>query len=434
MDTASRHRPQEGMFRAGMAGDAATFLDLDFSVTSCPTLAGENMTVRRISPCSPAPDLDELPHSRHVTAALKQVMKHITGMLLVAAPPGNGRAATLYAMLRHIHGPELKAVTVDEAISFSMPEAVQTQANPSLGLSYGEVLRAALRLDPDIILAEDLGDAERAALGLEAVRRGILLLGGINAEDSAAAVSTMAGLGRTAQTTGFFKAVLAQRYVRRICPACKQAYTPSSEEWQPLFERLPKGLSFFRGTGCPECDFTGYRGRILLSELLVITDTIARAMKQQLSENDIRHIMIRSGAKTLIDDGLSKLDETTLSEIVDAVPQEAAEAVKCIRADAPPPSPPPPDNKPAPGEAKTAFGVTLSSEDIPGAKLRQLHHAYEALMEETGRRSQPSNLGDFETFIKAHHSAICRQYGCIRVSFSVERQEGTVLLTARPVM
>jgi len=435
MDPGNRQRPQEGIFRVGLPYGDGGITDVDFSVTTCPTLAGENMTIRRITPCSPASDLNELFHSRHMVASLKQVMKQTSGIILVAAPPGNGRGATLYAMLRQIHAPGLKAVTVDKVISFSMPEVVQTQANPSMGLLYTDMLRAALRLDPDVILAEDLGTPESAAMGIEAVRKGVLLLGGINAADSAAAVSTMGGLGGMPQTAGFLKAVLTQRHVRKICTGCKQTYTPLPEEWQPLFEAPPKDLTFFRGMGCPECNFTGYRGRILLSELLVVNDAISRAMKQRLPESDIRHLAIQCGVKTLIDDGLSKLEETTLSEIVDAVPPEAADAFKCARADALAASPPAPspDSEPEPREETTAFGIVLSSEKFTKTELRQLHFAYELLMEKSSRRSHPSDVTVFETFIRAQYSAICRRYGCSRVSFSVEKEEGKVLLLAMPV-
>lgn len=443
MDTGSHHRPQEGMFRAGMSDPATGTADLDFTVTSCPTLAGENLIIRRISPFSPAPDLGELSHSRHVVTSLKQVMKQPSGLFLVASPPGNGRTATLYAMLKHILEPGKKAVTVDDTIPFSMPDAVQTQANASGGLPYADLLRTALRLDPDVILAEDLGTSERIHLGIEGVQKGVLLLGGIPAADAAGAVSNMNTLGRVAWTSGLFKAVLAQQYVRKICGACKQPYTPSPEEWQPLFEQLPDGLEFYRGSGCPECGFSGYRGKVLLSELLVISDVIVRAMKQQLPAKDIRHLIIRSGAKTLIDDGLSKLDQTTLSEIVDAVPEEATEAFKCNRADtrmatspgpAPEKTPASEKEKKDTTEKKANFEIILSSGVLQKAGINQLHHAYEVVMEETGRRSRPSNSALFETFIKAHHSAICRRFGCSQVAFSVGKQTGKALLLATPLV
>jgi type II secretory ATPase GspE/PulE/Tfp pilus assembly ATPase PilB-like protein len=129
-----------------------------------------------------------------VVIPIKQAIKHTDGMLLVAAPPGRGRTASLYAMLRHIHEPGLNAMTVEETISFSMPEAVQAQATPSMGFSYTDMLRACLGLDPDIILAEDLGRPENTSLGIDAVRKGIMVLGGIHAGDGVAAISKIAAL------------------------------------------------------------------------------------------------------------------------------------------------------------------------------------------------------------------------------------------------
>ncbi len=423
MDTEDRHRPQEGMFRAGMADTTSGAEYMDFSVTSCPTLAGESMTIKRIYACSPAPGMEDLPHSPHVVSSLKQALSHMSGMFLVATPNTNSRSAALYGMLRQLQQPDLKAVTVEETVSLSMPEAIQIQTNPSAEISYATMLRTALHLDPDVILAGNLADPESAALALEAARKGVLLLGGIHASDAVEAISCLETLGiPVPQVASHVSAILAQRYVRKICPDCRQTYRPSPEEWQSLFERFPGSLTFHRGAGCPECGFSGYRGKILLSELLVISDPIARAVKRNMPGNDIRQLIVRSGIKNLIDDGLSKLDQTTLSEIIDAIPPEAAKAYKCLRAD-------------TEGDRKEGgYRIVLTAPDLQKTDIRQLHTAYEVLMEEAGRQRRRSDPGLFETFIRAHHDAACRRYGCSRVAFFVTRQGKQVVLLAKPIL
>jgi hypothetical protein len=160
----------------------------------------------------------------------------------------------------------------------------------------------------------------------------------------------------------------------------------------------------------------------------VVNDAIALAIKQHLSENDIRHLVIRSGAKTLIDDGLSKLHETTLSEIMNAVPKETVDAFQCHR----PGIRPAPKTDP-PREKKEIYRTTLPAVGMQKADIRRLYHAYEAIAEKNGRSSRPSDPSAFETFIRAHHSALCRRYNCNRVAFSLERENGKPALQASPV-
>ena len=427
MDVACRHRPQDGAFRGSMIDKSCPeMVSKDFSVTTCPTLAGENMTIRPIPPWTPAPDLS---HSEHIVSSLKRVTKDLTGAVLVAAPPGKSRSATLYSILRHISQPDIKAVTVEDPIAFSLPDTIQIQVNPALGLTFSVLLRAALRLDPDVVIAGDLPDRESAMLGFEAAEKGILLLGAMYAVDAAAAIS---GLRMLDLPPGYpihrLKALLAQRYVRKICPACTHTYLPGPTEWQALFDRFPEHLTFYKGTGCPDCDFSGYQGRILLSELLVMSEPVIQAMKRGDTEQDIRRLTIRSGMKTLIDDGLSKLKQTTLSEIIDAVPREAVEVFKCIRADTKTVR----LAKKNKGAEGVGFKTVLSASKILKEDIQRLHNTYEALIEQTGRRIHRSSLETFETFIQTSHQYICRQYNCSRVAYCIEHRAGNVLLLAAP--
>ncbi len=430
LDVTCGHRPQDGAFRGRKVDSAGPETDaMDFSVSACPTLAGESMTIRPIQPHEPAPGLGDLSHSEHVVSSLKRVAKDMTGLIIVAAPPGNGRAATLYGILRHIHRTDIKAVAVEDPISFSLPEAIQIQVNPALDLTFPVLLRAALRLDPDVVLAGDLPDRESAMLGFKTAGKGVLFLGAVYAADTAGAISGLRMFDiPPGYPVNYLKAVLAQQYVRKICRECAHTYQPDPAEWQPLFDRFPGHLTFHKGAGCPDCGFSGYKGRILLSELLVMTEPVLQAMKRGDTEHDIRHLIIRSGMKTMIDDGLSKLDRTTLPEIIDAVSPEAAEAFKCTRADTGAVSP----RDKSEASEDVEYKTVLSTPDIPKADIQRLHSTYEVLIEQSGRRNHRSSLQAFETYIKSSYQSICRQYDCSRVVYRVQRKAGEVLLLASP--
>jgi type II secretory ATPase GspE/PulE/Tfp pilus assembly ATPase PilB-like protein len=172
-------------------------------------------------------------------------------------------------------------------------------------------------------------DQETAGIGFDAALTGHLLLSTIHTNDAVSAVTRLLDLGIDhSQMASSLMGVLAQRLVRKICPACKKKYTPLKEEWVLLFERYPEHLDFYIGEGCSECEFTGYRERTLISEIFIVDRTISLALNRGENENEIRQLALKGGMKTMIDDGIMKLDQTTLSELIRVVPHEMLKEFK----------------------------------------------------------------------------------------------------------
>jgi type II secretory ATPase GspE/PulE/Tfp pilus assembly ATPase PilB-like protein len=434
LDANDTRLPQDGVFRGTMVHQQqASHQPFDISVTTCPTLAGENITIKILQPCPAAPTLGDLGHSQQLLSSLKRLLKNSNGLVLVAGPPVSGKAASLYGMLQLLNKPRFKIITVEDPIAFSLPGVIQTQMNPGLALDYPSLMRTAIRLDPDIILAGDIPDAKTAFWGIEAARKGRLLLAGIQAIDGANAVTILKNLGITPRHIALhLKGIIAQRHVRRICPSCKHAYHPMPDEWQPLFDAPPNHLTFYKGAGCPECEFTGYKGHILISELLTLNDTLSWAIQHGKDENDIRHLAIRSGMKTLIDDGLLKLSETTLPEIIDVAPLESIEAFKCKKADA---------CEEEDQQAKNPNRVDpkphlllLSSPRSQKEDIARLYNTYESMSSQTKGMPYNRTKKTFETFITANYLAVCKKYNCQKVSFSLHPRGTSALILASPVL
>ncbi len=421
LDTSSR-LPQEGVFQAARPTDSGGRLNpIEFYVTACPTLSGESLVIRRIPTLTPA--RRPLLNARAM-AAVHPHLQDAAGMILIATSPGVGRIETLYNLLGQMDQTDRKVITVEDPILLRLPGTAQTQANPAAGLGFAALLRAALRLDPDVLLATDLPDKESAAIAFEAARRGVLVLTAVTAADAAGAVSVLRELNMPPKNVPLgLKAIVAQRHVRAVCTRCRQPYQPPRHEWRPLFDRFPGHLTFYKGTGCPDCGFSGYRGRVLLSEVLPVNQTVMDAIRATDAEHLIRQIAVRTGAVTMVEDGLSKLNQTTLAEISRVVPPEACDAFRCTRA----------DSREADVPAGPAvFQVVLQDPDHQQKELRALHAAYELLIAQKARRQHRSAFALFAAYIKSQHADICRRHHVERVRFRVAPTGPGVSLTAAP--
>ncbi|MFH2066209.1 MAG: ATPase, T2SS/T4P/T4SS family [Pseudomonadota bacterium] len=330
LDIAERRMPQDGVFRVNYYDrEKKQTFDLDFRVATCPAIIGENVTLRILDSRNADVGLEYLNHSAHVLEPFKATLKSSAGMVLVSGPTGSGKTSTLYGALMHINHPGVKIITAEDPIEYSFPDIMQTQINPKISLTFAKLLRSFLRFDPDIILVGEMRDKETASIGFDAALTGHLLLSTIHTNDAVSAVTRLLDLGiEYNQMASSLMAVLAQRLVRTICPVCKKEYTPKKEEWVLLFEKYPEHLTFYTGEGCEECKFTGYKGRTLISEIFVVDRNISLAMNRGESENEIRRIALKGGMKTMLDDGIMKLDQTTLDELIRVVPHEMLKEFK----------------------------------------------------------------------------------------------------------
>ena len=330
LDIAERRLPQDGVFRINYYDRTSNKkFDLDFRVATCRAIVGENLTVRILDSRKANVGLENLGHSLHVLEPLKRLLKSSAGMILLSGPTGSGKSSTLYGALQYVYNPGVKIITAEDPIEYSFPGIMQTQIQPKIGITFARLLRSFLRLDPDIVLVGEMRDQETAAIGFDAAQTGHLLLSTLHTNDAISAVSRLSDLQVDhAQIASCLLAVLAQRLVRKICPHCKKEYVPSEDEWGLLFDSYPAHLNFYVGEGCEQCNFTGYRGRTLLSEIFTVDRELAMALAQRASDRQLKKIAIESGMKTMLDDGLMKLQETTLREILRVIPHDMIKTFK----------------------------------------------------------------------------------------------------------
>ena len=330
LDIAERRLPQDGALRITYVDkEKNQEVNIDLRVAVCPAIVGENITIRILDSRTAKVGLDNLGHSKHVLEPFKTLVKSPAGMVLVTGPTGSGKTSTLYGALRFIYNPGIKIVTAEDPIEYSIPGIMQTQIHTKINLTFTRLLRSFLRSDPDVILVGEIRDSETASIGFDAVQTGHLLLSTLHTNDAVGAIHRLRSLNiEHNQIASGLIGVLAQRLLRRICTSCNTKYIPNKEEWSLLFNVYPSDLTFYKAEGCELCDFTGYNGRTLISEFFVMNEDIVRALITDAGEKEIKSIAINGGMKTMLDDAIFKLDQTTLSEIIRIVPHEIIKEFK----------------------------------------------------------------------------------------------------------
>ena len=435
LDIAERRMPQDGVFRVNYFDkDAKKNFDLDFRVATCPAIVGENITIRILDSRKANVGLNSLGHSPHVLDPLKRLLKSSAGMVLVSGPTGSGKSSTLYSALQYIYNPGVKIITAEDPIEYSFPGIMQTQVNPKIQLTFSRLLRSFLRLDPDVILVGEMRDAETARIGFDAAQTGHLLLSTIHTNDSFGAITRLLDLNvEYNQMASSLMGVLAQRLVRKICPICRERCVPVEEEWSLLFRDYPDNLTFYRGTGCSACDFTGYNGRSLISELLVIDRDISHSLNRGAGENEIKRVALGGGMKTMVDDGLMKLEMLTLSEIIRVVPHEMVKEFKSRPGPAAVSSPDalaPDEGSGAPPDVNGKLVISDPAAEV--ALLERLCEKYEEMKTSQGQPCETTQADIFKRFITERHHSICSAHGCPRVAFELESRAGRVEIYAQP--
>jgi type IV pilus assembly protein PilB len=324
LDIAEKRLPQDGVFRINYYDKTRQEkTDLDFRVATCRAIGGENVVIRILDSRKANVGLEKLNHSNHVLEPFQRLLKGTAGMVLVTGPTGSGKSSTLYGALRYIYTPDIKIITAEDPIEYSFPGIMQTQVSPKIDLTFARLLRSFLRLDPDVILVGEIRDNETVKIGFDAAQTGHLVLSTLHTNDSVSAVSRLLDLDvDRAQIASSLSCVLAQRLVRRICTSCITEYKPKEEEWLLLFNEYPSHLTFYRGKGCEDCDFTGFKGRTLLSEVFVVDMENSRALNKGADVDELKSLALERGMKNMLDDGLQKLRDTTLSELVKVIPHD----------------------------------------------------------------------------------------------------------------
>jgi type IV pilus assembly protein PilB len=310
LDIAERRKPQDGRISLNAASVGRT---LDIRVATLPTVEGENVVMRLLDKSKRPPTLEELGLAPTMQAQLMEIVNRPTGALLVTGPTGSGKSTTLYAALSQINRQEINIVTVEDPVEYRLGGINQMQINLRAGLTFATALRSILRADPDVVMVGEIRDGETAKIATEAALTGHLVLSTLHTNDAPSALTRLNEMGvEPFVTSAAVSAVLAQRLARKLCEHCREVYRPTFEELiaariSPELAQLYGEVAFFRKRGCNHCGRTGYKGRIGVFQLLVMSDALEELVTRKAGHDELEKAVLAQGSRRLWDDGMEKV-------------------------------------------------------------------------------------------------------------------------------
>ena len=325
LDIAERRRPQDGRIRVRLESR-----ELDLRVSTVPTMHGESVVLRLLDRGGRPVGLEDLGMSSGTLAAMQRIARKPHGMLLVTGPTGSGKTTTLYAALRSREAAVEKLITVEDPIEYQLPGVTQVPVHREAGVSFAAALRSILRQDPDVLMIGEMRDSETAGLAVQAAMTGHLVFSTLHTNDALGAIPRLTDLGVPGYLiAATLEAVLAQRLVRRVCDECAEQYEPGAEEHSVLVKagspssasRRPMNVKLARGRGCDRCRGTGYRGRVGIFELVLVSDALRDAIGRGAPRSELEPLAHEAGGSTLATDGFEKVRAglTTIEEVLRAV-------------------------------------------------------------------------------------------------------------------
>lgn len=316
-----RRIPQDARFNFKVGQE-----DLDLRLSTLPTALGEKVVMRLLKKTGKVPTLPELGLRGKALQHVQDSVARPHGIILITGPTGSGKTTTLYAILSKINSTAVNIVTLEDPVEYQIPGVNQVQVNVQAGLTFASGLRSFLRQDPNIIMVGEIRDAETADLAIQASLTGHLVFSTLHTNSSAGALPRLLDMhAEPYLIASTVTCVVAQRVVRKICPSCKIQETLNSEKLNELKNILGKLYDFeknkpviFRGKGCPECNSTGYQGRIGIFEVLLVTEKISRLILVRETAQTIENQAIADGMITMKQDGYMKVLEgvTTVEEVL----------------------------------------------------------------------------------------------------------------------
>jgi len=314
MNIATKRIPQDGRFRLNIEGG-----QIDMRVSSMPTMFGENIVMRLLDTSSILIGLERLGFDEKNLEHFRSLIVRPYGIILVTGPTGSGKTTTLYSALNTINTPDKNIITIEDPVEYQLKMVRQSQINPKAGLTFATGLRSILRQDPDVIMVGEIRDLETAEISVQAALTGHLVFSTLHTNDAPGSLNRLIDMGvEPFLISSSVIGVVAQRLVRTICSSCKQSYTPSEEVIRDFGAELPSNPKFYRGAGCKACKNSGYKGRIGVFEMLLITDKIRDLILAKTPSSQIKHVAQEAGMKTLRQDGIIKVlaGATTIDEVI----------------------------------------------------------------------------------------------------------------------
>ena len=316
LDIAETRVPQDGHFKINIDGK-----EIDARISTVPTVFGENVVIRLLNPENVMIQLEDLGFSEDSLMKFEKMINQPYGIILTTGPTGSGKTTTLYATLNRVNSIEKNVITIEDPVEYKIGLVRQIPVNLKTGVTFASGLRAILRQDPDIVMVGEIRDTETAEISIQAALTGHLVFSTLHTNDSAGALTRLVNMGiEPFLVASSVVGVIAQRLVRKICEFCKEPYTPSPavlKKWG-LETTDGKPLTLYKGTGCPECRGTGYKGRIGIYEVFEIDDAIRKMVIEGRPSHEIKEYAVKEkGLKVLSMDGIEKVKQgiTTLEEI-----------------------------------------------------------------------------------------------------------------------
>lgn len=310
MNIAEKRLPQDGKF-------SLTFEQkpIDIRVSTFPSLFGQKIVLRILDRAGHAMSLSQLGFAPTMLETIKRLTFKHNGFFLVTGPTGSGKTTTLYAILSALHAPEKNIVTLEDPVEYNLEGITQGPISNDIGFGFEQGIRALLRQDPDVLMVGEIRDKQTARVAIEAALTGHMVLSTLHTNDAPSAVMRLMDMGIepfliNAALTG----VLAQRLVRKICTNCKETLVKdaAAQHWCKQLG-IPADMIIYRGRGCAHCDGLGYRGRVGLFELLVVSPALRAKIIEKPIFDEIYAQAVADGMTTLLADGIAKLKEGLIS-------------------------------------------------------------------------------------------------------------------------
>ena len=311
MNIAEKRIPQDGRITTVFNGE-----DVDMRVSILPCVTGEKTVIRILAKNDANLNRKYLGISDRNNEMIDKMIKVPQGIVLISGPTGSGKTTTLYTLLSEKNTDEVNIITVEDPVEIRIPGLNQCQVNVKAGMTFASGLRSILRQDPDIILVGEIRDGETAEIAMRAAITGHLVFSTIHTNDAVSSINRLVDMGlEPYMVSSALVGVVSQRLVRRICTNCRESYEPDLSDKQYL--RLDEGQKLYRGKGCTECNEKGYKGRIAIHEIVIITMKMKALLEKRASEDEMRALAVTEGTQMLQDSARDLVLEgiTTVSEL-----------------------------------------------------------------------------------------------------------------------
>ncbi len=316
LDISEHYLPQDGRIKLRRANSG----DIDLRVSVLPTYFGEKVCCRILDNSRACLPLTDLGFDTEQLALFERLIHSPHGLVLITGPTGSGKSMTLYGALNAIRSSELNIITVEDPVEYQLPGINQVPVNPKRGVTFANALRAILRQDPDVILVGEIRDPETGQIASEAALTGHLVLSSLHTNDAPSAITRLSEMGIEPYLVApSLLCVVAQRLLRKVCPECRESYVPSENELAALgLPRLPEKVRLQKSKGCDSCQYTGYKGRVAIREILPISESMRLMIGKRATAEELRAEAVAHGFKNMRHQALKRLfaGTTTTPEVL----------------------------------------------------------------------------------------------------------------------